>query len=837
MGEAGTADFTVELASKPLTNVTVTVTSGDSTAATITRGASLSFTTNNWDDEQPVTVSGVDDSDPDNETFDITLSASGSGDYAGKTGSVAVTVTDDDTPNLAIDPTTLTVTESGTAEFTVELTTLPTADVTVTVTSDDTGAATVSDSSLEFTTSDWNSPQTITVSGVDDDDGGNETVSISLAATGGDYEGKTGSVAVSVTDDDLLTGLELEDSDGDAISLDPTFASDTTRYTATVDNVIEEMTVIPTKGDSSSDLVYLDGTNQPLTDSNSITAGHQVSLGVGANIFKVKVTSSDMIETTTYTVVVTRLTDSTFVKNTHLTPDDILNIGNSQDGRNGQRFTTGNHAAGYEITSARIYVDQVNYSPGETLTVRIHKFDGSATNDLGDIVAALTTPTLTTEETNYFTAPAGTRLEAATQYIVNFHSTGDVHTDFSIGAVSSNTEVGASDWRIENAYRFQGNLQSGGGLSLMIEVRGNNVPLSDDATLSGLALTETSTPANTVALSPAFASTTTSYTATVDNHIEVITVTPTKGDVGASIEYLDGSDGALADADTNTPGHQVFLDEGDTTFKLKVTSSDMNETRTYTVVVTRLTDNTLVTNTHLILTEPANIGHIRDGSIGQRFTTGDNEDGYALTTVGLYVNNVRYSGSETVTARIHEFNGSATNNLGTLVATLTTPTLVEGEVNFFDAPSGTTLDPDTRYILNFHSTGNISNDLVIRVVGSNEQIGAENWLIENAHRFGGNLDSTGDSLQIEVRGNAISSADSLTALVLTDSDTNTVPLSPAFASAILSYTAAVDNDIEEITVTPTKNDESATIEYLDASNEALEDSDSVTDGYQVSLDE
>ena len=200
VGEAGSGTFTVKLATQPSASVTVGVTSDDTGAATASP-ASLTFTTANWNTTKTVTVSGVDDSDTDNESLTVTASASGGG-YAGKTGSVSVSVTDDDTANLVLNLTSLTVGEAGSGTFTVKLATQPSASVTVGVTSDDTGAATASPASLTFTTGNWNTTKTVTVSGVDDSDTDNESLTVTASASGGGYAGKTGSVSVSVTDDD-----------------------------------------------------------------------------------------------------------------------------------------------------------------------------------------------------------------------------------------------------------------------------------------------------------------------------------------------------------------------------------------------------------------------------------------------------------------------------------------------------------------------------------------------------------------------------------------------------------------------------------------------------------
>ena len=102
-----------------------------------------------------------------------------------------------------------------------------------------------------------------------------------------------------------------------------------------------------------------------------------------------------------------------------------------------------------------------------------------------------------------------------------------------------------------------------------------------DATLSGLSL------GTGVTLSPTFASVTATYTASVANSVAEVTMTPTKNHSGATVEYLNASDAALADADTNAAGHQVALAEGDTVIKVKVTSQDGTAMQTYTVTVTR----------------------------------------------------------------------------------------------------------------------------------------------------------------------------------------------------------------------------------------------------------
>ena len=72
---------------------------------------------------------------------------------------------------------------------------------------------------------------------------------------------------------------------------------------------------------------------------------------------------------------------------------------------------------------------------------------------------------------------------------------------------------------------------------------------SSDATLSALALADASDD-STITISPVFASGTTSYTASVDNGVDVITIEPTVNESYATVEYLDSSDTAITDADS-----------------------------------------------------------------------------------------------------------------------------------------------------------------------------------------------------------------------------------------------------------------------------------------------
>ncbi len=104
----------------------------------------------------------------------------------------------------------------GQATFTVALRTQPTAAVTVSVTSQDPGEGTVEPSSLTFTggaTGNWNTAQTVTVTGVDDDvDDGTVTWQVRLDPASGDtnYDGLANvDVDVTTTDNDAAPTATL----------------------------------------------------------------------------------------------------------------------------------------------------------------------------------------------------------------------------------------------------------------------------------------------------------------------------------------------------------------------------------------------------------------------------------------------------------------------------------------------------------------------------------------------------------------------------------------------------------------------------------------------------
>ena len=134
-------------------------------------------------------------------------------------------VIDIDVPPLTLSETALSASEvSGTDSFTVKLDTEPTDDVTVTITSDDTSVARVNDNELTFTSTNYGTAQTVTITGVDDDivnDPLLRTSVITIAADGGsDVTDQNETLTFTAIDNDtrgviiMPTAVTVTEADG-----------------------------------------------------------------------------------------------------------------------------------------------------------------------------------------------------------------------------------------------------------------------------------------------------------------------------------------------------------------------------------------------------------------------------------------------------------------------------------------------------------------------------------------------------------------------------------------------------------------------------------------------
>ncbi len=213
--EGGSGNYMLALTSQPDAAVMIAVSSANTAAVTVT--ATLTFTEDNWNTAQTVTVMGVEDADA-NDASGVQLShvvtSTGTAYAAVTAAAVSVTVNDDDTAGLTLTPGRVTVGEGGSGTYMLVLTSRPSAAVTVAVSSPDTDAVTVT-ATLTFTEDNWNSAQTVTVMGVRDADTDDERVQLSHAVTSMDtaYRAVTAALVVTVTETAAVS-LDVDGSGG-----------------------------------------------------------------------------------------------------------------------------------------------------------------------------------------------------------------------------------------------------------------------------------------------------------------------------------------------------------------------------------------------------------------------------------------------------------------------------------------------------------------------------------------------------------------------------------------------------------------------------------------------
>ena len=192
------------------TDIAVTVSSGTAEVVTdfaAVSGFTLTIAAGDTEATETISFSPENDSlDEGDETVTIGGTAAGL-----RVDEATLTIIDDDDRGVSASVAALTVDEEGTATYTVVLDTQPTGPVRVTPSVAGNSEVTVSpsqpvsagDEHLEFTPSNWDTPQEVTVSAADDADAADDTATLRHAVSGADYGGvKTPEVAVTVRDTD-----------------------------------------------------------------------------------------------------------------------------------------------------------------------------------------------------------------------------------------------------------------------------------------------------------------------------------------------------------------------------------------------------------------------------------------------------------------------------------------------------------------------------------------------------------------------------------------------------------------------------------------------------------
>ena len=272
----------------------------------------------------------------------------------------------------------------------------------------------------------------------------------------------------------------------------------------------------------------------------------------------------------------------TLVSNAFQSADDSANTSGND---HAQLFHTGANAAGFTLTSVVVNSDDVEE---DDFDVEVCEEDGTAnefpSTTAGDCTA-LTAPA--SFSGNVIFTHTGLALSANTNYVVVVKQRGTGSVELDSTTSSGEDSQGLSDWSIKNKFYWKSGstwmTKSGSNEALSIIVFGyaNTVADATDATLSALSVSGAT-------LSPAFDAAQAIYQAVVANSVSQVTITETKSESTATVEYLDDSDATLTDADTMTAGLQMNLSVGDNTVKVKVTAPDTTTTETYTVKIVRV---------------------------------------------------------------------------------------------------------------------------------------------------------------------------------------------------------------------------------------------------------
>ncbi|MAT42373.1 MAG: hypothetical protein CL609_08535 [Anaerolineaceae bacterium] len=369
----GTAQFNVRLNSQPAFPVTINLSSSRPSEG-LPLVSSIELNASNWVSGVTVTVRGQDDNideEPNNQPYTIILSNTISSDLNYndlETPDVNLTNTDDDIAGFTLSETSLTVHESGTSSnFNVYLDTQPTQDVVFSISNSDTSEGQVSPLTLTFTSGNYNSPQTITVTGVNDFDvDGNQSFRVYVDPTSSDpkYQALSNQyVSVTNLDDDIA---------GFTISPDRTMITNeegsSDRFTVVLDARPQSgtsVTIPISSSDTSEGTISIPATGTLVfTPSNWMTPQEVVIVGVdddlqdGSQNYEINVGPSESA-------------DSHFDN----LPLEVVNALNNDNDTAGILFSQTDGLVTTEAGGTALFTLRLNTKPLFDVTVRLSSTD------------------------------------------------------------------------------------------------------------------------------------------------------------------------------------------------------------------------------------------------------------------------------------------------------------------------------------------------------------------------------------------------------------------------------------------------------------------------------
>ena len=267
--------FTVTLTAEPSSDVTIDFTSSDLSEATIIN-PSLTFSSLNWNIPQTVNLQSVDDLIfDDNQTTIITGSVSSSSDISftgAEDKTVEVITEDNEEVGVVVNVLDNLTSESGdTGSFEIYLDTEPIAEVFIDLSSSNEQEGVLATPVISFNSSNWNIPQRIIVTGIDDDP------PVSDGAI--DYVIVTGNVSSTDTNYNKLDGSTIDDvsmsnQDNDSPGIILTVVDDDFSTSESGDYVVVQFSLLskPIGGESVNIPLSLEGPiNEMILSTNSLT--------------------------------------------------------------------------------------------------------------------------------------------------------------------------------------------------------------------------------------------------------------------------------------------------------------------------------------------------------------------------------------------------------------------------------------------------------------------------------------------------------------------------------------------------------------------------------------
>jgi hypothetical protein len=350
---------------------------------------------------------------------------------------------------------------------------------------------------------------------------------------------------------------------------------------------------------------------------------------------------------------------------------------------------------------------------------------------------------------------------------------------------------------------------------------------SGNADLSGLTLSNGT-------LSPAFASSTTSYSAGVRNGVSTITVTPTVSDSGAAVT-VNGTP-----VTSGTPSGAISLGVGSNTVTVVVTAQD-GTPKVYTVTVTRAVRSSDAKLSALTLSSgtltPLYTASVANAVSSITVTPTASDSGAKVTVNGTAVRSGTSSGAISLNVGINYINVSViaedsfSMKLYNVMVTRAASGSSDADLSGLTLSSGTLSPAFASGTASY--TASVANDVsTITVTPTVSDSGATVTVNGTPVTSG----TPSGAISLNVVSNTVTvvamAQDGMTTKTYTvavtraaaplsqNADLSALSLSngtltPAFVLGTTSYTASVANGVSSITVTPTLSDSNATVTVND----------------------